>query len=365
MRISETAAFLYTIPTFQNPSGRTMSAERRKRIVELAAFYNLRSSRTTRTASSATRASRSRRCSSSPARRSSTARRSRRRSRRGSASAGTSSPRSWRASSPRTRPSTYITPVLLNQAIAHEFIRRGNFEPNLERVNGPAQGPARRDAGRAREAPLGLHVDAPAGRLLHLARVPAGHAREGRAREGEGRHVRARRRLRRHAEHRTARLQLRLTRGDRAGRRADRRSRSSPQCWTTRRLRRDGGADGHRQRARDERRLLRWLERASGGPEGRARPLEDERAQAVAAEVAVLTGQRLGAHARVPRRVGRGRLAKADPRDSAAGVNALPQEKTRSFRPFHPAGKTASRLGLRERFQCLQRLLKTLHRHDA
>ena len=29
-------AFLYTIPTFQNPSGRTLSVERRKRIVELA-----------------------------------------------------------------------------------------------------------------------------------------------------------------------------------------------------------------------------------------------------------------------------------------------------------------------------------------
>ena len=69
--------------------------------------------------------------------------------------------------------STYITPVLLNQAIAHEFIRRGNFEPNLVRINGPAQGAARRDARRARQAPLGLHVDAPAGRLLHLARVPA------------------------------------------------------------------------------------------------------------------------------------------------------------------------------------------------
>ena len=40
--------------------------------------------------------------------------------------------------------STYITPVLLNQAIAFEFIRRGNFEPNLERVNGLLK--ARRDA---------------------------------------------------------------------------------------------------------------------------------------------------------------------------------------------------------------------------
>src|SRR6266487_605496 len=34
-------AFLYTIPTFQNPSGRTLSLERRRRLVELAAEYEL------------------------------------------------------------------------------------------------------------------------------------------------------------------------------------------------------------------------------------------------------------------------------------------------------------------------------------
>jgi 2-aminoadipate transaminase len=34
-------SFLYTIPTFQNPSGRTLSVERRRRLVELAAAYDL------------------------------------------------------------------------------------------------------------------------------------------------------------------------------------------------------------------------------------------------------------------------------------------------------------------------------------
>src|SRR5918911_2767308 len=34
-------AFLYTIPTFQNPSGRTLSAERRRRLVELARVHDL------------------------------------------------------------------------------------------------------------------------------------------------------------------------------------------------------------------------------------------------------------------------------------------------------------------------------------
>lgn len=34
-------SFLYTIPTFQNPSGRTLGLERRRRLVEIAASYDL------------------------------------------------------------------------------------------------------------------------------------------------------------------------------------------------------------------------------------------------------------------------------------------------------------------------------------
>ena len=40
--------------------------------------------------------------------------------------------------------STYITPSLLSQAIVHEFISRGSFEPNLQRMNELIK--ARRDA---------------------------------------------------------------------------------------------------------------------------------------------------------------------------------------------------------------------------
>ena len=40
--------------------------------------------------------------------------------------------------------STYITPALLSQATVYEFLRRGLFEPNLERVCGLLR--ARRDA---------------------------------------------------------------------------------------------------------------------------------------------------------------------------------------------------------------------------
>lgn len=40
-RASEPPSFLYTIPTFQNPSGRSLSVERRRRIVEIAVAHRL------------------------------------------------------------------------------------------------------------------------------------------------------------------------------------------------------------------------------------------------------------------------------------------------------------------------------------
>ena len=40
--------------------------------------------------------------------------------------------------------STYISPPFLSQAAVHEFVRRGLFEPNVERVSGLLK--ARRDA---------------------------------------------------------------------------------------------------------------------------------------------------------------------------------------------------------------------------
>ena len=82
---------LYTIPTFQNPSGRTLSTERRRASSSSRPRTACRCSRTTRTASSATRARRPRRCTSSREASSSPTRpRSRRRSRPASASAGSS-----------------------------------------------------------------------------------------------------------------------------------------------------------------------------------------------------------------------------------------------------------------------------------
>src|SRR5919198_187346 len=41
LRSGDKPAFLYVIPTFQNPSGRTLSGERRRRVVELAREHDL------------------------------------------------------------------------------------------------------------------------------------------------------------------------------------------------------------------------------------------------------------------------------------------------------------------------------------
>jgi DNA-binding transcriptional MocR family regulator len=131
-------------PTFQNPSEAYALTERRRRVVELAAFYNLRiveddpyglvryegapepslfelTGRTSIYSSSFSK-------TISP----------------GLRVGWYILPEELAAELTEDAASTYITPVLLNQAIAHEFIRRGNFEPNLVRINGLLK--ARRDA---------------------------------------------------------------------------------------------------------------------------------------------------------------------------------------------------------------------------
>jgi DNA-binding transcriptional MocR family regulator len=140
----ETPAFLYLIPTFQNPSGRTLTLERRRRVVELAREHGLLvleddpyglvryegeplpslfeladgeiaySSSFSKTIAPGLRVG-------------------------------------WFVLPPElakqieaTATSTYITPVLLGQATVHEFVSRGLFDPNVERVSGLLHG--RRDA---------------------------------------------------------------------------------------------------------------------------------------------------------------------------------------------------------------------------
>ncbi|HXR12993.1 MAG TPA: PLP-dependent aminotransferase family protein [Gaiellaceae bacterium] len=138
-------AFLYTIATFQNPSGRTLSLERRRRIVDIARAHELLvveddpyglvrfegeplptmfeleggvhvayASSFSKTVAPGVRVG-------------------------------------YFVLSPELAAqiealavSTYITPPFLAQATVHEFLSRGSFEPNLVRVNGLLR--ARRDA---------------------------------------------------------------------------------------------------------------------------------------------------------------------------------------------------------------------------
>ena len=139
------AAFLYTIPTFQNPTGSTLSADRRRRLAELVgdrslpvleddpyglvrfegeplpSLFELEGGERVMYSSSFSK-------TIAPGLRVGYAIVS-------AALAGKLE---------ELVASTYITPALLPQATVYEFLRRGLFEPNVERVSGLLR--ARRDA---------------------------------------------------------------------------------------------------------------------------------------------------------------------------------------------------------------------------
>jgi DNA-binding transcriptional MocR family regulator len=140
----EPPAFLYLLPTFQNPSGRTLPEDRRRRVVELAAEHDLLvleddpyglvrfegeappslhelSGGVTAYSSSFSK-------TISP----------------GLRVGWFVLPEALARELEATATGTYITPVLLGQATVYEFLQRGLFEPNLERVRGLLG--ARRDA---------------------------------------------------------------------------------------------------------------------------------------------------------------------------------------------------------------------------
>jgi DNA-binding transcriptional MocR family regulator len=137
-------AFLYVIPTFQNPTGTTLTAERREKLVEvsrrrdipiveddpyslvrfegepLPALFDYTGETSVYMSSfSKTIAP-------------------------GLRVGFTILPERLADQLAAAATDTYITPVLLSQAVVHEFIRRGSFEPNLQRVNDLLR--ARRDA---------------------------------------------------------------------------------------------------------------------------------------------------------------------------------------------------------------------------
>ena len=142
---SDPASFLYTIPTFQNPSGRSLSRERRARLVEVVREHELAV------------------LEDDPyglVRFEGAAPPSLLELEGGTLVTYTSSfsktvapgvrtgyfvlPRSDASGFEERAVSTYISPPFLPQAMVWEFIRRGRFEPNLERVQDELR--SRRDA---------------------------------------------------------------------------------------------------------------------------------------------------------------------------------------------------------------------------
>ena len=138
-------AFLYTIPTFQNPSGRTLSAERRHRLAEVVGNQELlvleddpyglvrfdgAAPPTLFELDGGTHVAYSSSFSKTIA--------------PGLRVGYFVLPVALERELEALATSTYITPVLLGQATVFEFLRRGNFEPNLERVSALLR--VRRDA---------------------------------------------------------------------------------------------------------------------------------------------------------------------------------------------------------------------------
>jgi 2-aminoadipate transaminase len=134
LRSGDAPAFLYLIPTFQNPSGRTLVEERRRRVIDLAREHDLLvleddpyglvrfegeplpslfelSGGTTAYSSSFSK-------TIAP----------------GLRVGWFVLPQALGRAVEAAATATYITPVLLGQATVYEFVRRGLFEPNLERV---------------------------------------------------------------------------------------------------------------------------------------------------------------------------------------------------------------------------------------
>lgn len=158
-------SFLYTIPTFQNPSGRTLGEHRRRRIVELVAehaldvleddpyglvryegsapssLFDLEGGGHVTFTSSFSK-------TVAP----------------GLRVGWFVVPDGLRAAYDERAVSTYISPSLLPQATIHELFVRGAFEPNLERIKGLLR--ARKDAmlgALEREMPAGVTWSRPEG----------------------------------------------------------------------------------------------------------------------------------------------------------------------------------------------------------
>jgi DNA-binding transcriptional MocR family regulator len=144
-RIPDPPSFLYTIPTFQNPSGRSLSAERRRRIAEIVVEHELpvleddpyglvrfegEPSPTLLELEGGTRVTYTSSFSKTVA--------------PGLRVGYFVLPEDDASAFEQRANSTYIAPPFVTQATIAEFVTRGRLEPNLEHVCGMLR--ARRDA---------------------------------------------------------------------------------------------------------------------------------------------------------------------------------------------------------------------------
>jgi 2-aminoadipate transaminase len=175
-RSHEPPSFLYTIPTFQNPSGRTLSSARRRRIADVAGSYRLpvleddpyglvryegEPERALHELMDADLVTYTSSFSKTVA--------------PGLRTGYFVLPDGEAAAFETRAVSTYISPPFLTQATIAEFLARGRFEPNLQRVRNELR--ARRDAmlgALERELPAGASWSRPQGGYFVWLDLPTG-----------------------------------------------------------------------------------------------------------------------------------------------------------------------------------------------
>jgi 2-aminoadipate transaminase len=177
LRRSGAPAFLYVIPTFQNPTGRTLATERRRRLVEIAREYDVLvleddpygavrfegdAPPTLFDLEGGARIAYSSSFSKTVA--------------PGIRVGYVVLPERLAREVEAAAASTYITPALLSQATVHEFLRRGHLERNVQLVRSLLRG--RRDALLAaleqRLGGTGARWNSPEGGYFLWLDLPAG-----------------------------------------------------------------------------------------------------------------------------------------------------------------------------------------------